>query len=420
MPLPNVAVGAPHAKAHNDERKRINVLEQGAKFIPRRSMVGPAHSEVPVFTTGIPLDAAFNETYVIGANTLPALWPVDTWGDMSIVNNLWCAKTSVAGLGTVQTHRVMTDGLEICFFNYSGFEMNLFIDGQPYANNPILPAATTGYAPFGMSKLVFPSQRPRLLEFVTANGLVGIYTKKPYRIWKPAKDPNPKVAVFGDSFVYPLTMSDTVAGAHTPDPWIRGMYQQMAPMLGITSLTTDGIGGTGYIAPSGSNKPYTHVDRLAWLNRLQPDVIVAHGGGANDLYTGNTVANTITAAINHFKNLREQHPAAKLVFVEGFAPPLFTPATFNPNYKLIREGVQAGLLAEGVDAYFLDIATTRPPFSGTGYVTAPVANDNTSIYIGSDQVHYTVKGAKFLASIVAPKLARVMADQGDLLGQLVL
>lgn len=460
MSLPDVSEGDPHVVAHNTERQAINSLQTdisslqettstlqddssatkadvanltdstaslGEKikipqYIPKESYAGPASTDNPTMTAGVAWDAAFNEVYITNAGALPPIWPVDCWGDMSIDSNTWSAKTNVNALATVATYRFMADGPEILVFTYAaGFVMDIFIDGRPYNANPFTPVATSGYAPFGVQKMVFGSDKPegRLIEIRMIGGLVSVSTKKPYRIWKPAPDPNPKVAVVGDSFVFPTVMSDTASGAAS-EAWSNGAYQRMPALLGITSMTSDGIGGTGYIAPSGSNLPYTHPNRLAWLNRLKPDVIVMHGGGANDLYTGNSVADTITAATNHFKALRAQHPNAKLVFVEGFAPPLFMPSTFNPNYKAIREGVQTNLAAEGVGAYFLDIATTRPPFNGTGYVTAPNGSGNSDIYIGSDGVHPTVKGNKYIRGIVAPKLRRVLADQGELVGKLIL
>lgn len=407
------------ARLGNIERG-IEAITKQPPYVPRHSLGGVAHTEVPVYTSGINFDGAFDESYTIGSNTLPNPWPVDCYGDMVVLNNAWTPMTSQSGVGTVGTYRIMMDGTDLMIFNYGGFEMKIYIDGRPYANNPVLTAASTGFAPYGFQKLVFSTARPRLIEIRSMSTPVAFYTKKPYRIWKPAPDSNPKLAVVGDSFVYPIVMSNTAAGNFSPDTWARGMWQGMESELGITSIATDGVGGTGYLAGSTGNTPYSHASRTSWLTRIKPDVIVMHGGGINDLYNSFTNAAIIAAVVARFTDLRANFPDAKLVFVEGFAPPLFTPATYNPNFIAIRQAVQTALEAASIRAYYLDIATTRPPLKGTGYVTGAVAGENTSIYIGSDQAHPTQLGHQYLRSILAGKMKQVLADKGPLEGTLIL
>lgn len=398
----------------------IELVAKKRLYIPRNSMFGSAHTEAPVFTGGTAGDVAFNESYILpGGIALPTVWPVDCWGDNTVTSQNWSSKGSAATLATAATYRFMYDGTDLIILCLGGLELNMFVDGQPLSANPFLTVVSAGLGAFGYQKFVFATARPRLIEFRAVTGLAGLYGKKPYRMWKPAADPNPKVAVVGDSFVYPTTLSNTLAAAFTPDPYIRGMYQAMASQLGITSMVSDGLNGTGYIA-AGAFQAYPHANRLAWLDRIQPDVIVVHGGGANDLYTGSSVASIIAAATSYFQALRSQHPDAKLVFVEGFSPPAFVPATFNPSYILIREGLQEALDDAGVGAYYLDIATTRPPLTGAGYVLATTGIGNSDIYIGHDGAHPTGAGAAYLRSVVADKLKRVLADHnGELEGTLI-
>lgn len=388
-------------------------------WVPRESLTGPAASgnDAPTITTGIALDGAFNEQYIISGNTLPNPWPVYAWGvPYSIVGNQYNMKRSDVGVGTVTTYRFMTDANEICWFSYTtGFHQNIFINGKPYASNPFVPGPTASYAPYGMTKLVFPTAAPRLIEVRTTTGFVGVYAKKPYRIWKPAPDPNPKIAVVGDSYVSPTTMQDAAAGAFPSGAYERGPWQNMAADLGLTSLVTDGIGGTGYIAGAGPGTPYSHPNRVAWLQALDPDVIVYHGGGANDRYNAHSNTAIINAAIARFTDARAKHPNAKLVFVEGFAPPSHP---FTADYPVIRAGVQAGLNIKGV--YYLDVSTTRPPIQGTGYVTAANGSGNSDIYIGSDTAHLTAKGSDYVRRILSDKMKRVLADDGRLDGALIL
>lgn len=390
-------------------------------YLPRLSMTGPAATDITSITPGSAADASFTESYIISANTLPAIWPDDAWGKMAIGSNTYGGRTAQSGIASAITHRFMCDGDAFSMVtNGTGFVADLFIDGRPYASNPVSLLNTTGLGAFGYLNFAFPSAKPRLIEFRSTAGVVAVYAKKPYRVWKPVPDLNPKVAVVGDSYVAPTTMNDATSGNVTNGFYDLGIYQRMPALLGITSLATDGIGGTGYIAGGGPSMPYGHATRIAWLQAINPDVIVVHGGGANDLFNSQTVAATVTAATNHFTNLRSLFPNAKLVFVEGLAPPGFTPATYNPNYIAVRQGVQSNLATAGVKAYFLDLATTRPPLNGSGYVTAANASGNSDIYVGSDTFHPTIKGNQFLRHVIAPKLARVLADDGYLAGSLIL
>jgi lysophospholipase L1-like esterase len=144
-----------------------------------------------------------------------------------------------------------------------------------------------------------------------------------------------------------------------------------------------------------------------------------HGGGANDLYTGSTVAATTTAAVGYFTNLHTLFPNAKLVFVEAVNAPLAGFNNHQADAVALRQAVQAQLAAAGVPAYFLDLQTTRQPISGTGYVTAANGTGNSDIYVGSDAVHPTVKGNQYFRHLLANKVAKVLADKGPLVGTLI-
>lgn len=388
-------------------------------YYPRDSLTGPATTDITSFATGATPDGTLNEQYIINSNTLPAVWPVDAWGPTApITSNTYTVKTSNSGVATVATYRMMTDAPKFSMLTFAtNFMADLYIDGKPYASNPISLVATTGYGAYGFQTITFPSAKPRLIEWRSISGVASIYVAKPYRVWKPAPEANPTIAVVGDSFVLPTTMNDASAGQVTSGAWLRGTYQRMASLLGVTGLITDGIGGTGYLAPSASNRPYTHTSRLAWLSAANPDVIIVHGGGCNDLYNSYTVSQTITAAVGYFQTLRSTFPKARLVFVEGFSPPVFTPATYNPNYIAIRQGVQAGV---GItNMYYLDVATSRPPLTGSGYVTATTGDGNSDIYIGSDGAHPTVRGHEYIRNVLAGKIRKVLADDGRLNGTLV-
>lgn len=397
----------------------VKATASASQYRPRDSYVGVATADAPTVTVGNSIDGTFNKVYIPAGGVLPANWPVDAWGSMAVAASSWLSFTSVAATGSVTTYRMMADGSDVMLLTQaSNALLDLYVDGQPYASNPIALSVTTGLAPFGFTKLVFGSAKPRLLEFRSITGVAAVYTKNPYRLWKPSADANPKIAVVGDSWVYPTTLSDTTAANASPDTWLRGAYQRMAPHLGLTSLVTDGIGSTGYINGGAPSRPYGHATRLAWLAAIDPDVIVVHGGGINDLFGGSSEADIITAATAYFTALRAAHPDARLIFVEGFIPPGF--AAYAASVVPIRQGVQAALNAAGIDAYYLDVATTQPPIFGTGYVTATNGTGNSDLYVGFDTYHLSARGHEFVRRFLAPKIARVLADNGDLAGQLII
>lgn len=435
MTLPHVVQGAPHVDAHNAERDVINSIDDLTKtgrlskgyappYSPREALTGPVATDTPTVTTGAAADALFNKTYITAsATTLPAIWPFDCWGVMSVVASQWVASTSNPAVPTVATFRFVTDALEFLLYTRAaGYTFDVFIDGKPYSGNPVTAAATTGITPFGIQKFVFGSAKPRLVEIRGAAGIWAVSVKNPYRVWKPAPDSNPRVAVVGDSYVYPTTLNDASGGIVATGYWELGLYQGQAKDLGITSMVTDGIAGTGYINPGPGNMQYTHATRRAWLTSLnpKPDVIVMHGGGSNDIYYGSTDVDIIAAATDQFTWLRTNFPNAKLVFVEGFTPPGFTPATYGPRLIAIRTAVQANLLAAGVDAYFVKVASaSEPPIFGSGYVTAANGTGNSDIYVGSDTFHLTVKGNLAMRGYLTPKFRAILADNGRLVNTLI-
>lgn len=378
---------------------------------------GPVAADTPTVTTGAAGDAAYNQQYQNAA--IPSV--VQAYGVPSNSGSNYSAKSSVAGIATVSTYSFMTDSDKFSLFAYAGgFVADLFVDGRPFANNPITLGASSGFAPYGFNNFVFPAAKPagRLIEFRTISGVSALFCVKPYRIWKPPLDPRPKITVTGDSFVAPTVMSDTAAGGAS-ELYSNGAYQRMAMQLGTPNLVTDGIGGTGYLAGGGSNLPYSHATRIQWVIDRAPDIHIVHGGGANDFYNGFTLAATITAAKAYFTALRAALPYTKLVFVEGFAPPLAGFAGNNANYIALRTALQTELAAIGV--YYIDVATTLPAISGTGhgYVTAVLSDGNSNIYIGSDAVHLTVKGNQYVRAFLATKIAKVIADDGSLVNTLI-
>jgi lysophospholipase L1-like esterase len=117
-----------------------------------------------------------------------------------------------------------------------------------------------------------------------------------------------------------------------------------------------------------------------------------------------------------FTNLRAVAPNAKLVFVEGFAPPTGF-SGFNADYIAIRAAAQAALAAIGVT--YINVATLLPWIKGTGYNSTGDATENSYAYISSDGVHPNDAGHLYIRQRMGQRLRRVLYDDGSLLNALV-
>lgn len=225
-----------------------------------------------------------------------------------------------------------------------------------------------------------------------------------------------------------LVVGDSYAQGVGSTNLMNAMYYNIGPEIGIEDFLLDGIGGTGYGVTSAANGTDAPLNRysdrlhtstgggtLTWdVGTLKPDVVLVHGGGANDLNKGRTVAQITADVIAYFQQLRALLPDARLIFLEGFAPPTFA---FNTQYVAIRQAVQAALTATGV--YYIDVATTSPWIDGTGRVGAVTGLGNSDLYIGGDSTHPVDAGYLYLRKRLAPKIRRILNDNGTLLNQLI-
>jgi hypothetical protein len=384
-------------------------------YNPRDHLTGSPSTDITSVSTGVALDGALNNSYQV-TNPVTSAWPVDAYGNMGVVNSAFLSTTS-KGDANLVTHRFMTDAPKVMLFSYgTGWNVDLFVDGKPYGSNPIALTTTAAYGILGLWTITFPNDNTRLVEIRLTAGLISMFCAKPYRIWKPAPESSPKIAVVGDSYVYPSVMSNTAAGGVSTGAFDLGIWQQMAPRLGLTSMTFDGVGGSGYTVP-GSSVPYADAARIAHLQKVNPDVIIIHGGGHNDFYYNKTVTETAAGAIAYFIKLRTLFPNAKLVFVEGMSNP--TIASHNADFVALRKAVQAGLAGVIRGMYFIDVATSGPQVSGTGHVTAANSSGNSDIYVGSDAIHMTQKGNAFMTRYLSGKIRRILFDNGALDGTLI-
>lgn len=321
--------------------------------------------------------------------------------------------------------RFMTDSDKVCVALASSAPLinngfALYVDGQPVQATPFVPGTAQA---LGLHMLVFPSARPRLIEVRASTYLAALYTTKPYRIWKPPPRRGPRTLIIGDSWT-----SNALVTANI----MNSAYWNIGPHFNSDDVWLDYFGGTGYTVTNAgdgvSGTQNRYIDRVdanlvlsgkTWdIEAINPELVVVHGGGANDIFKGKTDTQIIDGVVDVFSRLRERLPNARLVFVEGFAPPGFTPSTYNPRFIAIRQGAQAQLNAVGV--YYIDVATTDPWFKGMGTTAAPNADgENANAYITTDTLHKNDAGHLYLRNRMGAALRRVLLDDGTKLNGLI-
>jgi lysophospholipase L1-like esterase len=384
--------------------------EQGLGYAPDPNSQVLA-TDTATVTIDAPGDAAYNRSYNRTASASPpATWPI-RYGRITEYQSGGFSLQSAPQLNGVHQWAFMADNASIAiqFQGFANEGFMAYVDGRPLSLSPYKFVATKTQ----FVTIVFASNKPRLVEIVTQCGVAAIYTKKPGTLWKPEGLSGPKVMVVGDSYTQPAVFPDT--GSTPVGPSVSGAMQQLANRIGVEEVLTNGVGGTGYIRGDVASPNF--VNRIPIVTAVAPDVLIVGGGGSNDLSVSQTQAAIIAQVVTYFQTVRAALPNCKLVFMEGFAPPVSF-SSFNAAYTNIRAGAQAALTDVGV--YYVDIATTEPWIKGLGYVTNPNADtENSSTYIGSDGIHPTIAGHTYIRNRLAPKLRRILRDNGELVNTLI-
>ena len=357
------------------------------------------------YTRGAPVDA-------------PPTWPIiNGYATVTQVGG-YEISTAPGVYPNVRLARFMTDSPKFAIYVApvtSGSAIKVYINGKPQTvGDSVFTVSGNQFVKVTRASGTGPTE-PYLVEILLDHGIQGLYVTALASAWRPEPISGTRILVVGDSYVQPSVMG---IPSGTVDRKISGVYQQIAPLLGLRDIILDGQGGTGYLQPNTGAGLANYRDRTpALLTKYSPDVVIFHGGGANDLFGGLNSTNIANQMIATFTETRGSLPNAKLVFIEGFAPPAFTPATFNPAYSSLRATVQAALT--GVGVYYVDVATTEPWIYGTGNTNSPTGAGNSDIYIGSDGVHYNVSGAAYIRNRLAPILRTILKDDGTKINTLI-
>lgn len=383
----------------------------------QRRLYGPVTVDLPTVNLNIAPSGDYNQQYIISGGALPANWPIDTGDAPVTITGNYITYLS-AGASSLQPwrYRVMCDANKIAFLMNSGSgsslvwgDFFLYVDGAPVSLSKYDPAAGNQYF-----EMVFADARPRLIEILTCAPLNSVYCPKPYRCWLPPEPAGIKALLIGDSYSVGATVIGGTLGSPVLGDFVSGFSSQLGLELGVNHWSTDGLGGTGYIRQNGGSNNFN--DRRAEHIARAPDALIVGGGGSNDLFHSETVNDIVTAATDYFTAVRAALPDCKLIFMEGFAPPVGF-STFNDEYIAIRTALQSDLASVGV--YYIDIATSSAWFDGSGYAGATTGVGNSDIYIGNDGVHPNIAGHNYIKKRLAPKLRAALADDGPLLNTLI-
>lgn len=202
----------------------------------------------------------------------------------------------------------------------------------------------------------------------------------------PTVDRQPRVAVFGDSWV------EGALGVAEQSLWPNVLGR----LLGVPAVARMGQGGTGYIAevPAWNAKPYTDPTRLARLATYKPDLIIVQGSQNDDTASATAVG---TAAAGMYAWLAEALPDAQLVVI---GPPRLNGAP--PAGRLANRDALAAACAAAPNVLgFVDQIGTDPAttgwITGTGRTDAKTGDGNADVVMGSDSAHMTAEGHAFFA-----------------------
>ncbi|WP_234321292.1 SGNH/GDSL hydrolase family protein [Streptomyces katrae] len=225
----------------------------------------------------------------------------------------------------------------------------------------------------------------------------GIYLPPGASMWKPAT-PARRFMVLGDSIPGGSNMN-TGGGSGT---W----FARTARLLGYSDAWNEALGSTGYItagttATLGTRAPIDVIPNA-------PDTLII-SAGYND--NGGSQPAISSAAASLYSAIKTGLPSTAIYVIGCWSPTGSPAASITNTDTTLRTAAAAASLpfiSPITGAIYNSagslVATHGPWITGTGRVGATTGSGNADTYIGTDAVHPTDAGHKYLADRVVAAL----------------
>ncbi|MGW4505706.1 SGNH/GDSL hydrolase family protein [Streptomyces sp. NPDC004436] len=318
-----------------------------------------------------------DSTYVLPTTRYP-----NTRGTLSSSQSIWSLR-----FGTDAT------AFQLRFNWQTGGSYRISVNGRPMTDLMQSLGGTT----LGSTHLMtvnLGAAQPRLIQIdFSVAPFGGIFLPPGATMWKPPS-PRDRIMMFGDSIPGGSNMN-TGGGSGT---W----FPRAARALGYADAWNESLGSTGYITAGSTATLGTRAPIDVIPN--SPDVLII-SAGYND--NGGSQASIQAAAASLYSAIKTGLPSCR-IYVIGCWSPTGSPGSSitNTDTTLRNEAAAAGLpfVSPITGAVYNSagtlVATHGPWITGTGRVGATTGSGNADVYIGTDAVHPTDAGHRYLADRV--------------------
>lgn len=265
----------------------------------------------------------------------------------------------------------------------------IWVDGQVTA-----VAARNDLTDYTYQRLVltFSSAKPRniIVEIGQFVSFGGVEVGPRYSVYRVSPDPI-RVVYMGDSYS---------AGTGSND-FINGYVNQVASLLGVNDVINSSKGGIGYLQVGALSGLYARQKLDTDVTLYNPQVVIG-AFGINDYQK--TASPLQTEVSSYWNKVLADNPDALCIAVGPFTAPGPTVSLALSN--AIKNGVAAA--SEFNTRLFYIDTISKVYQSGTGRVGATQTTGNSSIYIGTDNVHPNQAGHDYLAKRVSEDIKDII------------
>ena len=271
----------------------------------------------------------------------------------------------------------------------AGSGLQVFVDGVP---TTAVPTVTGGAIGTYLTRVTFPTARPRLITLLVDHGFGGIrYLVSKWQATKSNRVRRRKLCIVGDSWY-----AGNNGGSYT-----HAAAYELGRLLGYDDIANVSESGTGYVGDGGggARSVFGSATRLARIVAAAPDLILV-AGSVNDLAAGASQSAVTTAASAMYAALASSLPGTKLVVVG----PQYTNG--YGTFDTISNGISAAVTANPTNV--LGYISPNGFFTGTGSIAAPAGDGNSDFYLLSDRIHLNGVGLSYYAHRVAQGAAALL------------